>query len=203
MKAVITADIINSSQVESSQWINPLKESLSNFGEQGKYWEIYRGDELQIVLDEVQNAFAAAVRIKAELKKESMDARISIGIGEVNFIADNVKESNGTAFIFSGRNLEEMKKGKSQSLSIRADNVEFDENFNLIFQLMEPIFEKWTPSAAKSVLYAVENPNLNQIEIAEKMGISQGAFSRALKRANFESIQETDSYFRKKSTLFQ
>ena len=198
MKAVLTADIINSSQHISEEWNIILKKSLKKFGKQGSDWEIYRGDEVQLLLKNPEESFFAALHIKSTLKKEHLDARISIGIGNVDFVAENVKESNGSAFINSGRNLELMKEHKFQTLSIKSDNENFDENFNLIFLLMEQIFEKWTSNSANSVWLSLNNMEMSQTEISEKLGISQGAFSRSLKRAGFEAAMETDRYFRKK-----
>lgn len=198
MKAVITADIIQSSKMPAGVWMEALKSVLKKFGKQGKTWEIYRGDEIQLLLDCPENAFLAAITIKAEIRKSDFDARISIGLGNMDYAGNSIKESNGTAFVHSGRNLELLKNNKNQSLSIKTDDDDFDENFNLIFKLLENIFEKWKTSTATSVSSYLEHKNLSQTQIAEKMGITQGALSRALKRGGLESLLETDDYFRKK-----
>lgn len=198
MKAVITADIIQSSKMPAGVWMEALKSVLKKFGKQGKSWEIYRGDEIQLLLDHPEEAFLAAVTIKAEIRKSDFDARISIGLGEMDYSGTSIKESNGSAFVNSGRNLELLKSSKNQSLSIKSDDEDFDENFNLIFKLLENLFEKWKTSTATSVSSYLEHKNLSQTQIAEKMGITQGALSRALKRGGLDSILETDDYFRKK-----
>lgn len=203
MKAVLTADIIQSSKMSSDMWIDALKKVFDKFGKQGKEWEIYRGDELQLLLESVEEAFLVSIIIKTEIRKNDFDARISIGLGEMDFEGSNIKESNGTAFVNSGRNLEAMKNSKNQSLSLKSDNVDFDENFNLIFRLLENQFEKWKPGTVTSLSGYFENKNLSQTQIAEKLGITQGAFSRALKRAGLDTILEIDAYFRKKTKELQ
>ena len=198
MKAVITADIINSTKWSTDYWMPTLKSEIKKHGSEGKDWEIYRGDELQLLIEKAEDVFLTALKIKIQLKKKSLDARISIGLGEIDFLGKNIKESNGSAFTHSGRNLEELKNGKTQSLSIKSGNENLDENLNLIFLLLEPTFEKWTENSAKALYQYLNSPELNQQEISEKLGITQGALSRALKRANLEGILETDKFFRKK-----
>ena len=198
MKAVITADIINSTKSSSTSWIDVLKKALKNFGIEGKDWEIYRGDEFQMLLENSEMAFLTAITIKSALKISSFDAKIAIGLGEVDYLGNHIKESNGSAFINSGRMLDELKFNKDQTLSIKSKEDNFDENFNLIFLLLENTFEKWTESTATALLTYLENKDLNQNTIAERLKISQSAFSQALKRGNSEAILATDLYFRKK-----
>lgn len=197
MKAVLTADIINSTKSSSTAWIDVLKKALKNFGTEGKDWEIYRGDEFQMLLKDSKMAFLTAITIKAALKITSFDAKIAIGLGDVDYLGEHIKESNGSAFIHSGRMLDELKNNRDQTLSIKSTQENLDENFNLIFLLLENTFEKWTESTATALLTFLENQDLNQNQIAEKLGISQSAFSQSLKRGNADAIISTDQYFRK------
>ena len=199
MKAVLTADIIKSSQISSEQWMEPLKKVLSKYGSQGTEWEIYRGDEIQLLLKDPQRAFSAAIALKTVLRKHDFDARISIGLGDLSYKGSNIKESNGTAFIHSGRNLEALKSSKLQTLSIKSSYVDYDENFNLLFRLLENQFEKWKPGTVTSMAAYFEHKNESQTQVADKLGITQGAFSRALKRGGLENILDLDRYFRKKT----
>lgn len=198
MKAVITADIINSTKIATKSWMDELKKALNIFGKENKDWEIYRGDEFQMILKKPNLAFSAAVIIKASLNIKNANAKISIGLGDIDFEGKSIKESNGSAFVNSGRNLEILKNSKTATLSIKSDNSDFDENFNLIFKLLELSFNKWTASTATAILAMLKNEELNQQEIADRLGISQGAFSRSLKRGNLDMIQKTEHYFRKK-----
>ena len=202
MKAVITADIINSTQKSTKSWMDELKKALNIFGEENKDWEIYRGDEFQMILEKPEQAFRAAMIIKASLNVKIADAKIAIGLGEISFEGKTIKESNGSAFVNSGRTLEILKNSKTETLSIKSENSDFDENFNLIFQLLETSFGKWTESTATAILSVLKNPEQNQQQIAENLGISQGAFSRSLKRGNIDAVQATDKYFRRKIAAF-
>lgn len=197
MRAVLTADIINSTNLQPEIWMEPLKKLLKTFGEERTAWEIYRGDEIQLLLQNASDSFYTAILLKTELKKVDSDVRISIGLGTVDFLGENIKEHNGSAFQYSGRNLDELKNS-SQTLGIKSDCAEFDENFNLIFKLLEGQFEKWKSSTATSLSQYFQHHEKKQTEIADQLGITQGAFSRALKRGGLENIQETDAYFRKK-----
>ncbi|MFC6267514.1 hypothetical protein [Frigoriflavimonas asaccharolytica] len=198
MKAVITADIINSTKSSSNSWIVDLKKALKNFGKEGKDWEIFRGDEFQILLDKPELAFIISVMIKASLNSNGIDAKMAIGLGEISYHGKTIKESNGSAFINSGRTLDILKGEKYQKLALKSDISGFDEQFKLIFQLLETTFDNWTESSAKAILAYLQNQELNQIEIAKKLGISQSAFSQFLKKTNAEAIIATDQYYRKK-----
>ena len=102
MKAVITGDIINSRKVASSLWIQDLKAILNRYGNEPKDWEIYRGDSFQLVVDAVV-ALEIAFVIKATIKQhKALDVRMAIGVGSIDYIADKITESNGTAFVNSG-----------------------------------------------------------------------------------------------------
>ena len=198
MKAVITADIINSTRSSTNSWLDELKKALQNFGKEGKDWEIYRGDEFQMLLQDPEMAFLASITIKSALKITSFDAKIAIGLGNVDHHGKHIKESNGSAFINSGRTLGLVKNNKDQTLYIKSDDDDLDENFNLIFQLLENTFEKWTESSATALLAYLQNKDQNQQKIAQQLGISQSAFSQSLKRGNIDAVETTDQYFRKK-----
>lgn len=94
MKAVITGDIINSRKVASALWMEDLKGILNAYGNEPKDWEIYRGDSFQLVVDP-RDALEIALLIKATIKQhKSLDVRMAIGIGNVDYSADKVTESN-------------------------------------------------------------------------------------------------------------
>lgn len=198
MKAVITADIINSTNTATNSWMDELKKTLTSFGKESKDWEIYRGDEFQVLLADPRQAFHAVMIIKASLHTKNLDARIAIGLGTVNYQGASMKESNGSAFINSGRTLEILKATKSQNICLKSDYPDLDENLNLLFLLLESSLERWTASNATAILAYLNNTTQTQQEIAQSLQVTQGAYSRALKRANAEAISRTEQYFTKK-----
>lgn len=198
MKAIITADVINSTALPSDRLNADLREILRSFGKEKKDWEIYRGDEFQLLNDQAEDAFETVIFIKTCLIAKGFDARFSIGIGNVTFEASSIKESNGEAFVFSGKTLDVLKEQKSQSIMIKTGFPDFDATMNLIFQYLEVVMQNWTESSANFIYHQMKMKDKNQTEIAARLSVTQGAFSRGLKRASYDLIPETDRYFRKK-----
>lgn len=182
---VLTGDIINSRKSNSEHWLPKLKEVLAEITEKDN-WEIYRGDSFQLILKE-KDCLAATMKIKSAMKSIQMDVRVAIGLGEIEFHASKISESNGSAFIHSGRKLELLKK---ETLGIATDNPTFNERFEVILNLIDFISSAWKPSTAEVVYETLKKPELNQSELAKILQKkSQGTISSALKRAGFEEIR--------------
>ena len=190
MKGVITGDIINSRNTNSVQeWLIPLKECLSKYGTAPCNWEIYRGDSFQLMA-EIDEIIKAAVHIKAAVKSiKNIDARMAIGIGEVSYIAENVTESNGTAFINSGEHFEKLEKNR-KNLGVSTQSEKLNNQINTTLDLALIIMDDWSPGAAKVVNFQMDDENLSQTELAKKLEISQVGVSKALQRAHYSEIKE-------------
>ena len=195
MTSVITGDIIGSRQQKSKDWVEDLKKILSPFGETPSQWEVYRGDEFQIEIQNPEEALLVAILIKAHLKAIKLDARMSIGFGDKTHNAEKVSESYGTAFINSGELFETLKKQKV-SLAMRTGDAAIDEKMNLMIQLALTFMDNWLAQSAEFVAVAIENPTLSQEELGQKLGINQAAVSRRQKRAQFDLVMHLDRYFR-------
>jgi hypothetical protein len=194
MKAVITGDIINSRKVDSSVWIKTLRELLQSYGNEPENWEIYRGDSFQLVTEDTE-ALEIALIIKAAIRKhKELDVRISIGIGEIEYRSKKVTESNGSAFINSGEQFQELKKN---TLAIKSHSKEFDQIFNVIFQLMMLFANNWTPSTSEIIKLAIEDPSLNQKKIAKLLNKkTQSTISAALKRGGYEETMNVINLYK-------
>jgi hypothetical protein len=196
MTSVITGDIIGSRHQESQHWVEDLKKILAPFGETPLQWEVYRGDEFQIEVQNPEDALLAAILVKAHLRTIKSDARMSIGFGDKTHNAQRISESNGSAFIHSGELFETLKKQKV-TLAVRTGNSEVDEKLNLMIQLALTFMDNWLVQSADFVAVAIENPTLSQEELGQKLGINQAAVSRRQKRAQFDLVMHLDRYFRK------
>lgn len=197
MIAVITGDIIKSESSESSLWINPLKGLLKNWGKSPGEWEIYRGDEFQLKC-EIDEVFKIFLAIKSLVKSnENLDVRMAIGIGNENFSSEKITESNGSAYVNSGRLLNEIKTD-GKTLSIKTPNERVDYDLNIVFKWASIDFDGWTPAVAEIIHLFIMNEGITQEDIAKKLNITQSSVSQRLKRANLDLITETDKFFRKK-----
>lgn len=198
MVSIITGDIVQSRRSKPSVWMRVLKKELEKIvGPSPKKWEIFQGDSFQLELTQPEDSFMVAMKIKCLLKAKSIDVRMAIGVGQKEHIANNITESNGQAFIFSGEKFESLKKEK-QSLAIKTPSSELDADMNLILKLASIAMSKWTPNSAEAMKIALEKPDLIQQDLGKKLGIKQNAVSGRLKRAYFDELTEVDALFRKK-----
>lgn len=196
--SVITGDIINSRNVNPRIWLAPLKKTLSSLGEPPKTWEIYRGDSFQLEVSDPSLSLLAAIRIKAHLKSiRNVDVRMAIGIGEKAFSASKITESNGEAFISSGEKLEALKKEK-QNLAVKTPWNEFDREMNLCIRFALIAMDDWTSNTAEVIKILLDNPQMTQTKLAEKLKITQSAVSGRQKRSYYAEIMELESLFREK-----
>ncbi|WP_303315993.1 transcriptional regulator [Flavivirga abyssicola] len=197
--SVITGDIIKSrAQVNPEIWIKVLKGALDYLSNDKAYWEIYRGDSFQIEIKDIRSSFIAALYIKASIKSiHGLDVRLAIGIGNKTYEGENVTESNGEAFIFSGETLETLKKEK-QNLRIKTNYSEIDNELNLYFKLALITMDSWTTNSAEIVKLSIEKPDTLQSKLGKLIGINQNAVSSRQKRAHLDEIMELDHMYRQK-----
>ncbi|MAU17567.1 MAG: transcriptional regulator [Muricauda sp.] len=192
MIAILTGDIKNSSEHKASKWLPLLKQALARYGKEPIDWEIYRGDSFQLQTIP-ENALEAAIYIKASIKQiRHMDVRIAIGLGKKNYEAPKITESNGPAFVNSGQCFENLKK---QNLGIRTSNKKFDEQINLLLELALLTMDNWTPAISKTVKCAMENPGMNQKELASLLNKSQGNISEELNKAGFDEVKKMIQFY--------
>ncbi len=197
MIAVITGDIINSQNSDTEKWLKDLKNLLNQWGESPATREIYRGDEFQIKssIDEVFQKFLA---IKSLIKShENLDVRIAIGIGEEQFCSNKITESNGTAYVYSGKLLTELK-AQSKTVAIKTPLEHLNHDLNLVMKWSALDFDTWTNAVSEVIFQYILNNEITQEDLAKKLNISQSSVSQRVKRANLDLIKETDYYFQKK-----
>ena len=198
MEAVITGDIVNSQKANSKKWLKALEIAIGEDFKNQKKWEIFRGDEFQYYIEDAREVFSIILKIKSQLKMiKSLDTRMSVGFGKMEVAMKKVSLSNGSAFVNSGRNFENLKKEKI-NLIVNSGNKNFDDDLNLIFRWASETMDKWTPPVAEIVFELLSDKNLTQEDLAKKLNISQSSVSQRFKRSNFDLIMETDQYFRKK-----
>ncbi|WP_010133878.1 SatD family protein [Ochrovirga pacifica] len=194
MKAVITADLINSRKINSEIWLSKLREALESIGKEYTCWEIFRGDSFQILLD-AKEALNQAVLIKAMIKQISnLDVRIAIGLGEVTYYSNKVTSSNGPAFVNSGEAFEELKK---QTLVIKSPWSDLNNVLEIMLDLATLTMDYWKPTMAEVIHKQLAYPNLKQIEIAELLNKKQSNVSYSLKKSGYDQIRKCILFYEK------
>ena len=194
MIAVLTGDIINSAGYKTTAWMQVLKNFLLNLGDTPGVWEIYRGDEFQIRIAP-EKALEVAILIKALIKTiKNLDVRIGIGLGEEDYRAAGVSESNGSAYQRSGRTLNMLKKQKI-NLAIATEDAQLEDTLNLMLKLGLDFMDSWSVVSAEIILIALQNPGASQKEIADRLHIQQSAVSQRQKRARLDLVKDLLNYY--------
>lgn len=189
MKAVITADIVNSTKIEETNRYL-LVDELDNIIQDLKRLsslrcEMYRGDSFQVLVDDVKYCLEIAVLIRLGLKKSNLlknrklDARMAIGVGEVSYEHEQVILSDGEAFRLSGRTFDKLNKRR---LLIATNINDMDEPLNVMLAFIDELLEGLSYTQSKylydSLLY-----NMSQMELANVYNTSQPNIAKHLKSA--------------------
>lgn len=197
MIAIITGDIVNSQKTDSELWLPKLKNLLGLWSATPENWEVYRGDEFQLKCS-VDEVFRKALLLKSLIKTfENLDVRLAIGIGNEVFRSEKITESNGSAYVNSGRLLSDIK-ANGRTLAIQTENEKVNRDLNILFKWTSIDFDSWTAATAEIIHQLLRHSELTQEELAKELSITQSSVSQRLKRANFDLLQETDQFFRKK-----
>jgi hypothetical protein len=122
---------------------------------------------------------------------------MAIGIGEKGFAATTITESNGEAFVFSGEKIERMKKEKN-NLALSSRWNDFDREMNLYLRLALIAMDNWSTGAADLIKILIDNPEMTQQKLADKLKITQSAVSGRQKRAYYYEIKDLEALFREK-----
>lgn len=192
MVGIITGDIMNSKATDPKIWLESLKAILNSFGKTPEQWEVYRGDSFQLEI-KPENALKAAVLIKSTIKQfKNLDVRMAIGFGDKTFVSEKITESNGSAFVNSGACFENLK---NITLAIKTPFENFDYTINTMLELILLTVNNWSITSSKLVKIALENPELNQAQLAKIFGSTQGNVSKGLKRAGFDEISKLLNYY--------
>ena len=91
--------------------------------------------------------------------------------------------------------MDEMKRGR-QNLTIVTPWGELNNELDVECALMEVIISKWTREQALSVFYTLQG--MNQYQISERLGRSQGGISQRLSKAGYWAIVKMTERFNEK-----
>lgn len=214
MIAVLTADLIDSSLYEEEvlkivldTLTSEFDEITARYGKNNVRLTIYRGDSFQGVIKDPTEALLIALQIKAavnriHLKKTKKsktyskiaDFKIAIGIGTQNMERESIAESNGQAFQFSGRTLDEMKN-ENRKTRLKTELQDINDEFDTSLFLLDTITDKWSTASAEVVYYLLRD--LKEREVAAEINITQPAVNQRKKAAGWEAIALLLNRYRK------
>ncbi len=201
--AVILGDIVGSTRFSDKREIvldalndsfDAISTHIDGIGDTKRIdFEIYRGDSFQGIIYRPEHALKAALFIRASLrslKDPGPDCRIAIGIGNIEYRADQrVGLLDGEAFHAAAKGMEGLKSG-SAHLAIKISDPSmhnFSQEFATECILADAIIRDWKETEAEAVKFSFLCKT--QSEIAKKIGITQGAVSQRLVKAKFAAIE--------------
>lgn len=196
IKGVITGDIIESSAIQI-KYRDFLLKSIREIADELSVIEplrieIFRGDSFQAVIDSPENAIKIAVLLRAGLKghtpkecKKPWDARLSIGVGTISYHADNTVLSDGEAFQYSGRTLDEMGKRR---LVVKTRWADVNEELQVSGAFADEVISSWSVPQSQAAYQALLY-NTSQKEIANKFQKSAQNISKLLGAAKVNLVQ--------------
>lgn len=179
MKGVITGDIVDSSQIKA-QNRGHLLNCLNSMSEELQLispfrMELFRGDSFQLLVEDASAAMKIAILLRAGLihstpdkDEKAWDARISLGIGNVEFLSDSIVTSDGEAFQYSGRQLDEMGK---QCLAVKTPWEEANKELELSTAFLDDIIKGWSGKQA-GMIYLSLRQDIPKKDVAELIGTS-------------------------------
>jgi hypothetical protein len=201
--AVITGDLVRSSEIEYNNRelvVSCLHESFRSVEELLQLhhaillpFEIFRGDSFQVVIALPERALHASILLSLMLspynKEKGSPARISIGIGTIDYIpaSGNVGEADGVAFRLSGKMLDSMKQ-KDQGLLITTPDPAINSMLETQCAFFDLIAGRWTDIQKELLMEKLSG--LTQEEIALQHGKSQSTVSQSLKAAGFDAVKK-------------
>jgi len=175
-----------------------LKDEFEEIASQKEaMFTIFRGDSFQGIVKQPKYALQIALQLKASVLKvqstnfkkttnPTADVRIAIGIGVAEYNENAIAESNGEAFHFSGKTLDNMKF-ENKKLSLKTSNEEINGEFLVSLKFLDMLTDKWSTASAEVVYYLLKG--LKEQQIADIVSRSQAAINLRKKAAGWEEIQ--------------
>ncbi|HTD97913.1 MAG TPA: SatD family protein [Mucilaginibacter sp.] len=197
---VITGDIINftSTAVDNREaLIIKTSRLIKSWVSKPEYAEIFRGDSFQLLFDDIHETLKRSIQLRCWFKQNAaenqnpLDARISIGIGEVAYFGNSVLDADGEAFHLSGRAFDDMKTTRDYFQILTPDET-LNDQLKVILNLANITISQWTKNQAEVIFLLLEGKT--QQEMADELQIAQSAVNNRIKLSRWKEIDKTMRY---------
>ncbi|WP_250207624.1 ArsR family transcriptional regulator [Alteromonas oceanisediminis] len=198
--AVISGDIVNSSDLTAAQYERLLKrikdiQAWISEGNSANAHSIERGDEFQSVVHDYQNALRYTIIYRVAIKAlgKEFESRISVATSASADVRATVSESMGGAFVLSGRGLKALKNDR---LIFTADHSELAEQFDLLIKYLDRQLTELTPRQCEVMLPMLQTAqDLSISDLAKHLGVAVATVSKSLKASGWPLIDALNSRF--------
>jgi len=199
--SVVTGDIANSTSIAADKRVELIEQVsalIKSWVAKPEDAEIFRGDSFQLLFDDVAEALKRSIQIRCWLKSYQdgpgnapLDARLSIGIGDIAYFGKSVLDADGEAFHLSGRAFDEMKATQN-FLQLSTNDQQLNKQLNIILNLANIIISQWTKNQAEVIFLLLEGKT--QQEMADELKIAQSAVNNRIKLSRWKEIDKTMRY---------
>ena len=199
--SVVTGDIANSTSIAADKRVELIEQVsalIKSWVAKPEDAEIFRGDSFQLLFDDVAEALKRSIQIRCWLKSYQdgpgnapLDARLSIGIGDIAYFGKSVLDADGEAFHLSGRAFDEMKATQN-FLQLSTNDQQLNKQLNIILNLANIIISQWTKNQAEVIFLLLEGRT--QQEMADELKIAQSAVNNRIKLSRWKEIDKTMRY---------
>jgi len=118
---------------------------------------------------------------------QKMDARLTIGIGDVRILPERVAtEGHGEAYTLAGRRLEKLPAGDRVALTFPKEKAA--DNPDVICAFLGSISRHWRSRQLDVVDLALDG--LTQEAIVQRLQIDQAAVARHLNKASWKAVRK-------------
>ena len=193
IKAVITADIVNSSLLGKAEMVS-LKRAVEKILRKAEMqFSFYRGDSFNVVcetgpaLKTICLLRTKAIQASDENTGRSIDIRMAVGIGIVEEPYRELGTAKGSAFILSGREMDQMEKNGPR-LSIRSTEPAVDTGMAAVALFTDYIIKHLTLRQAIVVHELIQGST--QMKVAHKLHKSQSTINKHARAANWKELEK-------------
>ena len=190
--AAITGDVIRSSSISVEQRkellavirdsLEKCRRLLPDFNP-----EIFQGDSFQgFTTQAIPLSLKTAVYLICQFLEAGFGLRISIGMGEISFDTGSSLTSDGSAFLQSGRNMEQLKKREWQ-IAVNVADEKVQQEWDVHNATLNYLLEKCTAPQAEALVQMLEGQT--QQQAAESLGVKQPAIQQRLQAAGWPLLQ--------------
>ncbi|WP_404340421.1 hypothetical protein [Pseudoalteromonas mariniglutinosa] len=195
MIAVISGDLIKSQHIPKQQYdsmLYQLDQSLRFVANRydGQF-SVFRGDALQLQLNQPRVIFRAAILVYLQLKSANYKVRQSLAIGHVDNLRADIKTATGAAFTLSGRGLDNMTQ---QHLILHIEGQTIADGFALTIELIDVLLDKITPKQANALFYYLTLADNNHATLAKELKTSRENVTKLLNLAHYQVIERFLNY---------
>lgn len=187
LDAVITGDVVGSTQMTKDERdtmlaiLRRMPELLSPICEMRL--EMFRGDGFQIGTADAKMSLRVAIAIRANMRSFKFsngngqwDARLSIGIGSVDYESDTLASSDGEAFRLSGHGLDGMT---FERLVVETPWAEMNDELRVSTAFADNLISSWSPSQSRIIFQNLLSEKTHA-EIGRELGVSRQMVDKSL-----------------------